>query len=160
MSGDKRIPNAVIRRVWNDLSISSYAGAKIVGLSRVNFWLRAKKLGLPDRMAMNGRPKWIPDEEFIPLWLGGVRSCEFRDHYGCSQSSPWQTARRLELPVKRTCPLITLAQYHEIRLGQAMARDAQQVNKRFAGIMRVQYGEGKQDRMDRRELDADPGQMV
>lgn len=128
--GDKHIPNATIRRAWLDRTKGTRALAKEVGLSRVNLWKRAMALGLPERLGL--RFKWIPDEEFTALWMAGVSRPEFVRHYGCGESSPYQSARLLGLPTKRRMPLITLAEYHEIQLRKALERDAKLVNMRFA----------------------------
>lgn len=127
---NNHVANAVIRRAWLDRSKGTRALAKEVGLSRVNLWKRAMALGLPDRLGL--RLKWISDQEFTALWMAGVSRPEFVRHYGCGESSPYQSARQLGLPTKRRMRLITLTEYRETQLRKVLEADAKQVNARFA----------------------------
>lgn len=121
---DKRIPAATIRRVWQDGSISSAEAAASVGLSRVNLWQRAKKLGLPPRKS--GRLFKVDEGQFRKLWSAHVSIAEMAAYLGCATCSIPQIRRRLGLPKRRMGkhPTITMAQFWELQLGLAMQRQA------------------------------------
>lgn len=128
MTVDKRIPAAAIRRAWLDPGLTRAEGARLVGLTRVNFWLRARALGLPQRKG--GRPKVLPEALFARMWLAGVRAADIAAHYGTGAVTPWQTARRMGLPSRaRGERRIGLAEFlaaeAEAALARRMARTAE-----------------------------------
>jgi hypothetical protein len=108
---DKRIPNAEIRRVWLDLSLTTAAAAAQVGLSRSNLWRRAKELGLPARA--KGRREVIPDDQLTALWNAGVLGREIAAQYDCHLLTVCQSARRLGLKKRPlgSRPAITMAEH-------------------------------------------------
>lgn len=118
---DKRIPASRIREVWLDETISAEEAARRVGLTRVNLWIRAKAMGLPSR-GRGGHPKVMEKAEFLALWHANVSRSEIAGHFGCSISTPYQTARRLGLPTVRPGRQITLAEYRHQRAEAALAR--------------------------------------
>lgn len=108
---DKRIPNAEIRRVWLDQSITSAKAAEMVGLSRVNLWKRAKNLGLSRRK--DGRRPVIPDVELRTLWLADVLAADIAKLYHCPRRSVRQSCQRIGLAARSTDAhhTITLQQF-------------------------------------------------
>lgn len=93
---DKRIPDAAVRRAWLDHSLTGAEAAAQVGLSRVNLWMRAKRLGLPARP--EGRRPVVPDDQLAVLWAANVLAREVAAIYGCPLGSVRQAARRLGFP--------------------------------------------------------------
>lgn len=125
---DKRIPNARIREVWLDSSLTTAEAAAAVGLVRVNLWRRAKAMGLPPRP--RGRRAHLTEKELAPLWDAGVLASEIARHFDCSPVSVHGAARRLGLPRRPLGwrPRVTLADYRQTQLGLAMAQAASAEN--------------------------------
>lgn len=126
MATDKRIPAARIRDVWMDQTISGDEAARIVGLSRVNLWRRAKAMGLPQRRQC-GQPRAMPPDAFRALWCAGVRASDIATYFGCGKSTVGNTARRMGLPGRNGLRgIITLVQFREEQLARRMAASARQ----------------------------------
>ncbi|MDF2141228.1 hypothetical protein [Paenirhodobacter sp. CAU 1674] len=108
---DKRIPNAEIRRVWLDQSMTSAEAAEMVGLSRLHLWRRAKLLDLPSRK--DGRRPVIPEAELRVLWLADVLASDIAKLYRCPRRSVRQSCRRIGLAARSTDAhhTITLQQF-------------------------------------------------
>lgn len=126
---DKRIPAALIRKVWMDPTITSAEAARRVGLARVNLWHQAKRLGLPPRPT--GRRATIPrDDRVSTLWAAGVLVEDIARVIGCHRMSVARLARELGLPRrKKGARRITLAEFEARALAGAMAAMAQAENR-------------------------------
>ena len=122
---DKHVPNAEVRRVWLDASLTSAEAGRAIGLARSTLWKRAKALGLPPRP--EGRRPVIPVALLAPLWKANVRVSDIAAHFNCPVGSVSQSARRYNLPQrpKGRHFLISLDAYRQQLLGQHMARQAQ-----------------------------------
>jgi hypothetical protein len=117
---DKRVPNATIRRVWLDETLTTAEAAALIGLSRVRLWVRAKALGLPARK--EGRRAVIPPAEMETLWLAGVRATEIAALYGCPYNTVSQTRWRQGLPCRPAGhhAVLALAEYRAQLLRKSM----------------------------------------
>jgi len=120
---DKRVPNAAVRRVWMDSTLTTAEAAAQVGLSRVRLWVRAKSLGLPARTA--GRRKVIPPAEMAALWTAGVRATEIAALYGCPYNTVSQTRWRQGLPCRPAGHhlVLSLTDYRAQLLRKSMRAD-------------------------------------
>lgn len=94
-----------------DPTLKQAEKAALVGLSRVNLWIRAKGLGLP--ALKEGRPPVIPNEELKVLWAADVLVVDIASLYGCPVTTVRPSARRLGLPRRPNLPhrTVSLADY-------------------------------------------------
>lgn len=129
---DKRIPNADIRRVWQDPHLTCAEAAAKVGLSRVRLWVRAKKLGLPPRK--EGRRPIIAEQELRILWAADVLVREIAVLYRRPTNSVRQLARTFGLPRRSTAKhrTITIAEYRS-----GLLRRANTPGQRLSDIERL-----------------------
>lgn len=94
--------SAAIRAAWLDRTLSSEDAARSVGLSRVQFWKRAKALGLPPRP--RGR-RFSVAECDLPvireMWERGVPRAKIAQQFGLAEQTPSALARRFGWSVRR-----------------------------------------------------------
>lgn len=72
MTKPKRIPVAVVRRIWLDRSVSLDQAASELGITRQGLAYKARMFGLPPRGQNHELQKRGTDEEFRRLWFAGV----------------------------------------------------------------------------------------
>ncbi len=132
---DKRIPNAEIRRVWADMSLTTAEAAAQVGLSRSSLWLRARALNLPPRA--KGRREVLPTDQLVAMWNAGVLSHDIAAHFGCHFLTVCQTARRLKLARRALGrrQRVTLADFLQAQTATRMAQFAAVENSRLKGLV-------------------------
>lgn len=120
---DKRVPNAAVRKVWMDVTLTTAEAAAQVGLSRVRLWVRAKALGLAARKG--GRRRGIPPAEMATLWTAGVRATEIAALYGCPYNTVSQTRWRDALPCRPAGhhAVLSLTNYRVQLLRKSMRAD-------------------------------------
>lgn len=95
----KRVPMARIREAWLDDTLTTAQAAEQVGLTRANFWRRAKALGLPPRK--RGKPWRIASDreaEFTDMWQRGVPVAEMARHFDIAPSGIIYRRKALGLP--------------------------------------------------------------
>lgn len=129
MGTGKRIPAALIRRVWLDERLTTAQAAEAVGLARSSLWLRAKALGLPPRK--NGRRFEIMDLAlFTRMWVAGVHGPTMAGYFDVTYSAVRATARRhgLEPRPLGTRPKVSLYDFMQSELAERMAESAQAAN--------------------------------
>lgn len=148
---DKHIPNALIRKHWLDLTISTEEGARRCGLTRVNFWRRAKALGLEPRK-MGPAPMKLPDD-FNEMWLARVSRREIAKLIGTADYNITGLARRRKLPPRlKGYKSITLQEYYEQKLKSQMEKDAN--DSRIEVKLYLGTDAGHAPRADREAMDA------
>ena len=140
----KTIPDAAFRRMWFDLSLSvGDIGAKL-GICQQAVTQRAKVRGLPARKPRGGQPV-VDQARFCELYAAGVAMVEIARAMGFDRKTAHNTVVRLGLPRRGSgnpSQWITLAEYNELQLREAMARDAQKCWVQFKAAEML---DGRQD---------------
>jgi hypothetical protein len=117
---------AEFTRLWLDEAVSRPRIAARFGMSLLQVWVHAQKLGLPDRKA--GRKRSVAfGPLFASMWQAGVLRREMARHFCCSLALIGIEADRqgLQRRVRGVSqPKLTLIQFREWQIGQAMARHA------------------------------------
>ena len=140
---EPRIDITQLRILWPRHDIPTRVIAAHFGVSRQAVSWAARHAGLPPRTKV--RRQIIDYDQLREMWLAGVASAEIARHFGAAHHSCVTTAaRNLGLPrrIRSTGgvrgarggwqPTITLREYHEMKLAQAMTEDAQS-HRRKAG---------------------------
>jgi hypothetical protein len=131
----RRIDPHELRILWPRHDIPTRAIAAHFGVTRQAVSWAAHRAGLPPRTRL--RRRLIDPDELRDMWLAGVASPEIARHFGVAHHScVTHSARKMGLPrrIRSTggmpgarggwLPTITLQQYFEMRLAQAMADEA------------------------------------
>lgn len=131
----RRITRADLEPLWSRLDIPTEVIAKHLGVTRSGLSNKAHRLGLPSRAA--NRSKKSDDATFREMWEAGVSLKDMQRHFGYAQHQcVTQRARQMGLkPRERKAgsggfagwpPTITLAQFFEPKLAEAMRHAAEQ----------------------------------
>lgn len=136
----KEMSEAAFRRLWNDPALTKEAIGRCLGISSQAVSQRAQSRGLPARPPRTYASLCVlPVDEFRDMWLAGVMTRDIIAHFGCSHLTPKNTARRLGLPLRGRSWQhrgITIEEYRQVQLAQAMADEAKRREDRLREIGR------------------------
>lgn len=143
----KQVTAAEFRRMWFDPALTVDDIARVLNVCRRSVWQRARHRGMPDRTTIiKPGPKPILDAKAEAMWRACVRGEDIADLYGVNVSTVHMHVHRNGIQrgreVNRWHPAISLAEYHELQLREAMARDAQ---KCWAQFKAAEMLDGRQD---------------
>lgn len=129
----KNITAADLGPVWANPKISADRIGAALGCSGSAVRQKAKRLGLPPRGHGRDACKYGDDELFREMWLAGVNIHEMRAYFGFAQRQGVRERRvALGLPPRARGKgtgthsgwgTITLAEFREMQLAKALARD-------------------------------------
>lgn len=132
---ERIIPIATVRRLWRDTSLTVAEAAKIVGLSRVNFQRRAKRIGEPPRQRGRFKPAITDLATFETMWKARLSVVDMAKHFNVCRMTIYKTATAHGLPHRRHMkkPICSASEFQSVLAIEAMKKSAEAESRRARG---------------------------